>query len=306
MLTLFFTAKPFRDEAGQRQRNAIRSWTMLRPRPQILLFGEGEGYEDVTRQLELQHIPAVACNRAGVPLLRAMFDNAQEIAANRMLCYVDADILLLRDFMIGIEAVKEVPGRSLLVGSSWELDPSEVALSLDRPEWEDVVRAHAVPPRLNNRNLYGIDFFAFARGTLQDLPSFADGAAGWNSPGWDNKLIHFVRSRGDRVIDGTGVMTVVHQKHEPPVPAGVVATASTDLFSLADATHILTPKGLRPATRPHHLWRRLYALTALNRNLMFLRPLIDVALRASAPIRRPLGLTVTGLAGIGKPTRRRH
>lgn len=40
MLTLFFTAKPFRDEAGQRQRNAIRSWTMLRPRPQILLFGE--------------------------------------------------------------------------------------------------------------------------------------------------------------------------------------------------------------------------------------------------------------------------
>jgi len=26
-----------------------------------------------------------------------MFETAQEIAANRMLCYVDADILLLRD-----------------------------------------------------------------------------------------------------------------------------------------------------------------------------------------------------------------
>jgi len=43
-------------------------------------------------------------------------------------------------------AVKDAPGRNLLIGSSWELDPSEVALSLGRPEWENVVRTHAVPP----------------------------------------------------------------------------------------------------------------------------------------------------------------
>ncbi len=43
MFTLFSTPKPFRGEFARIQRNAMRSWVALRPRPEILIFGDEEG-----------------------------------------------------------------------------------------------------------------------------------------------------------------------------------------------------------------------------------------------------------------------
>src|SRR5437868_6839668 len=42
-LTVFATMKHFRGRAAVHQRNAIRSWTLLRPRPEVILFGDEDG-----------------------------------------------------------------------------------------------------------------------------------------------------------------------------------------------------------------------------------------------------------------------
>ena len=43
MLTLFTTPKPFRGIFATIQRNALRSWTLLRPACDVLLFGNEDG-----------------------------------------------------------------------------------------------------------------------------------------------------------------------------------------------------------------------------------------------------------------------
>ena len=40
-LSIFSTCKPFEALAAVQQRNAILSWTFLRPRPDVILLGEG-------------------------------------------------------------------------------------------------------------------------------------------------------------------------------------------------------------------------------------------------------------------------
>ena len=59
MLTLFSTPKPFRGHIGVIQRNALKSWTLLHPDVEIILFGDDEGTADICRELGLQHEPHV-------------------------------------------------------------------------------------------------------------------------------------------------------------------------------------------------------------------------------------------------------
>ena len=54
MLTIFTTPKPFVGQAATQQRNAIVSWTLLRPRPEIVVFGDEEGAERICKELDLR------------------------------------------------------------------------------------------------------------------------------------------------------------------------------------------------------------------------------------------------------------
>ena len=43
MFTFFTTAKPFRGHNGIIQRNALKSWMLLHPDAEVILFGDEEG-----------------------------------------------------------------------------------------------------------------------------------------------------------------------------------------------------------------------------------------------------------------------
>jgi hypothetical protein len=309
-LTIFCTAKPFVGDTAAPQRNAIMSWRLLQPRPEILLFGEGEGYRDVSTALGLTRITDVACDSRGIPILSDMFARAQSVASNPIVIYVDADVLLLGDFAVCGRLLQAMTGPYLLTGSSWEVDAAAVDFSAGAG-WEQRVWARAIPPEESPRHLHGMDYFAFPRGWLRPVPAFLDGPAGWSSPGWDNRLVHHFRSHGAPVIDGTSTLTVVHQRH--PVTAGEVTAGMRPgpadferLFSVADATHRLTREGVRPALGVHNLWRRLYTFPTLHPRWRVLRSVIDAALRLTHPVRRRAGLTVAVMAGRGTRGRARR
>src|SRR5712664_779088 len=105
MLTLFAVPKPFKGHFGVIQRNAISQWVRLRPKPEILLFGDEEGTVEIAQEFGLRHIPEVKRNQCGTPLLNDLFAKAHALASYNILCYVNADIMLLGDFM---EAVQQV------------------------------------------------------------------------------------------------------------------------------------------------------------------------------------------------------
>src|SRR6187402_2209247 len=103
MLTLFTTAKAFKGHNALIQRNALQSWARLRPQTEVLLFGDDEGSAEIAQEFGFRHIPEVACNDFGTPLIGDIFEQAQKMASNPLVCYINADIILFDDFLPAVK-----------------------------------------------------------------------------------------------------------------------------------------------------------------------------------------------------------
>ena len=122
MLTLFSTAKPFRGHSNVIQRNALKSWSLLGPGVEVILFGDEEGAAEVCRELGIRHEPLVLRNENGTKYLNHIFDRACEIAGHKILCYANCDIMLAPDFLAALEVTSKTFGEFLLIGRRWDTD----------------------------------------------------------------------------------------------------------------------------------------------------------------------------------------
>jgi hypothetical protein len=205
MLTIFTIQKPFRGQIAIIQRNAIQSWLRLRPVCEVILFGDDEGTAEVAAEFGIRNIPDVERNEYGTPLLNSLFEVAQRTASHDLRVYVNADIILMSDF---ITAIQRMPKHFfLMVGHRWDLDINE-ALDYNRADWETHLRARLTDAgKLHGYG--GIDYFVFRRGFWGDIPPFSIGRTAG-----DNWLIYRSRSLGAIVIDATETVTAVHQNHD--------------------------------------------------------------------------------------------
>lgn len=69
MLTLFTTAKPFEGHSGVIQRNALKSWKLLHPDIEIILFGDDASGTEIANKLGFRHEPFVERNEFGAKRL---------------------------------------------------------------------------------------------------------------------------------------------------------------------------------------------------------------------------------------------
>ena len=205
MLTIFSCPKPFSDpHIATIQRNAIRSWTKLSDRCEVLLVGDDEGVAEQARDLELTHIPHVKRNDKGTPLLDSIFEVASEASTTPLMCYINADLILLPDFD---QAVSALPtGRPLLMsGGRWDVDLT-TELDMQTPEWQSHV--DELKEKQGVFSFWGNDYFVFSRGVYSRVPSLAIGRGYFDA--W---LFSEARARGAIVIDASEVITAVHQLH---------------------------------------------------------------------------------------------
>src|SRR5687768_18475812 len=121
MLTIFAVPKPFEGHTGRIQRNAIRSWSLLHPRPDIVLFGDEDGIAETAATLDVRHEPVVSRNEFGTPLLSDLFARARQSSPQRLLCYVNADIILMRDFTASVTNAAHHRRNFLLIGQRWDI-----------------------------------------------------------------------------------------------------------------------------------------------------------------------------------------
>ena len=215
MLTIFSCPKPFRGHINIIQRNAIKSWTLLEPRPEIILIGDEEGTAEICKEFGLRHIPKVDRNEFGTPLVSSIFEIGQNEATNPLVCYVNADIILMSDFIQAVKQInKEICQKPFLaIGRRWDLTVD--TLDFENPDWElrlrDSIKASG---KLDLPS--GIDYFLFPVGLWKNMPPLILGRCYW-----DNWLIYDVHSRGILVIDLTPSTTVVHQTHDySHIPGG--------------------------------------------------------------------------------------
>ena len=271
MLTIFSIPKPFTGHIGIIQRNAIASWRRLDPSCEIILFGNDAGVKEAAEEFGVTHVPDVECTDFGTPLLSSVFARVNHIARNPLLCYVNGDIMLLGDFL---ETIRRIPfERFLAVGQRWDLDVTE-ALDISSRDAETNLRRR-LDADGSLHAITGIDYFVFSRDSgLSEMPPFAVGR-----PGWDNWFIYNARRLRLPVVDITPATRVIHQNHDyRHVPnqqgksyEGPEADKNRTImggweyvFSLHDATHILTPTALRRATGPEYRRRRLETLPTLH------------------------------------------
>lgn len=206
MLTILSTPKAFTGLFAVIQRNAIESWTKLEPRPEIILFGKDAGTKELCEELDLRHVPDVAENAHGTPLLSDMFVTGQRLAGNPVVCWANADIIFTPTIMGAAKIVGEHPRAAYLVGRRTDVDQL-VPLDFSTTWSEDLTaRARHEGER---KPANWIDYFMFTRGLFAELPPFAVGR-----PGYDPWLIWRAADLGADVIDATDYVVAVHQRHD--------------------------------------------------------------------------------------------
>lgn len=217
-LTLFAMPKPFVGHNALIQKNAIRSWARLRPKPEILLFGDEPGVREMAEEVGARHIPDVSRNEFGTPRVDKLFEAAQDHASHTVLAYVNADMILMQDFAAGVRKVQTSLPSFLLIGQRWDL-PVLDEIDFNDPRWPQLLQRQMQEHAMLHAEC-GLDYFVFRKGLWPQIPPFAIGRTAW-----DNWLVMDPHKRGIPVVDGTGFITAVHQDHDYGHVAGGRQTA---------------------------------------------------------------------------------
>jgi len=206
LITLFSAPKSFTDpHIAMIQRNAIKSWALLSD-VEVILLGEEMGLAEVAKQLGVKHIPIVARNESGVPLISSMFQLARENSNSNLLCIVNTDMILMPDFVEAAKQAVKLKDKFVLLSQRWDYD---ITQPIDFTEgWQDRLRSSVLSQNHLHRPA-GSDFFLFPKSCYTDIPNFTIGRAGW-----DNWMIYKARNNGWVVIDCTPSIMIVHQNHD--------------------------------------------------------------------------------------------
>jgi len=206
LITLFSAPKPFTNpHIAMIQRNAIKSWTLL-PDVEIILLGEEDGLAEAARELGVRHIRDVARNESGTPLISSMFQLARENSNSDLLCIVNADMILMPDFVEAAKQAMKLKDKFVLLSQRWDLDVTQ-PVEFDE-DWQGRLLSIVHRQGMLHRPA-GSDFFLFPLSSYLDIPNFAIGRAGW-----DNWMIYKARKEGWPVIDCTPSLMIVHQNHD--------------------------------------------------------------------------------------------
>jgi hypothetical protein len=135
-----------------------------------------------------------------------MFQLARENSHSDLLCIVNADMILMPDFVEAAQQAVTLKDKFVLLSQRWDYD---ITHALDFSEgWQNRLQSSV----LGQSNLHrpaGSDFFLFPRTCYTDVPEFAIGRAGW-----DNWMIYKARKERWPVIDCTPSIMIVHQNHD--------------------------------------------------------------------------------------------
>lgn len=206
-VTIFTMPKPFKGHANIIQRNAIQSWKRMVPEPEIILMGNEYGTSAVAAEFGLRHIPHVACNEYGTPLVNSIFSLAQLNAASSIVAFVNTDIILFSSFMNSVQAVAQTGQNFLMVGRRFDVGVWE-ELDFNRAGWDSEILDKARHEGLLHEAT-GVDYFVFRTGFYEDIPPFAIGRTAW-----DNWLVWYAYSKNAAIVDASRAAPIVHQDHD--------------------------------------------------------------------------------------------
>ncbi len=207
LLTIFTVPKAFvHPHISLIQRNTARNLANLGPDVEAILVGDDEGVAEVAREYGLRHLPGVERNVQGTPIVASAFRLARENCNTPLLACINADNLVLPDFVETARFVSQQFKNFLLVGQRYELDitqPLEFSAG-----WGDHLRADILQ-RSKPLGPGALEYMIFPRDQFSDMPPFAFGRSAW-----DNWMAFKARWEHWPMIDATGTIILGHQNHD--------------------------------------------------------------------------------------------
>ena len=205
-LTVFTAPKPFTNpHINIIQRNAIQSWMRLKD-VEVLLIGDEAGIRETAEEFGIRNVPDVRRDEKGIPQVDAVMQIGHENSASPLLCYANADMILMPDVVEAARKVSRQARDFLLVGQRWDLD--QTGLLDFSGDWESRLRQD-VAQRGKFYSPWGIDYFVFPRHLYTEVPDFTIGR-----PAWDNWMVYHARTTFGMAIDASRDVLVVHQNHD--------------------------------------------------------------------------------------------
>lgn len=269
MITIFTNPRPFVGPFDLIQRNAIKSWLLLKAVCDIeiiLIDDEEHTSQTVAQEYGIQCLTGVQCNENGTPLIRDIFQKIQSMAKYEVVAQVNTDIILMRDFAETIIRVQQTLGSSkdfFMIGRRWDFDFREPLDTENHAgNWENVFRERVFHEGCLH-GLAGIDYWVFTRSLNFDPPSFVVGR-----PGIDSWLVYRGRQLRIPVIDATEAITIVHQNHDYPMKKKdyfeaekrrniEIAGGLANMLTLRDANWRVDRKGLKRQRFPRNIFSSL-------------------------------------------------
>jgi hypothetical protein len=205
-LTIFTAPKPFTNpHINIIQRNALAAWTRLTD-VEVILIGDESGIPATAREFGVKNVPQVERDGNGIPIVSAVMDIGHKFSASPLLCYVNADMILMSDLVRATRQVSAQARDFLLVGQRWDL---EITQPYDfSGDWESRL-CREVMLRGRFYSPWGIDYFIFPRHLYTEIPDFTIGR-----PAWDNWMVYHAVTSFGMSIDASRDVFVVHQNHD--------------------------------------------------------------------------------------------
>jgi hypothetical protein len=263
-LTIFTAPKPFTNpHIAVIQRNAVKAWSLL-PDVEVILIGNEAGIPEAAQELGVRSVPEVRRDEKGIPLVNAVMEIGHKFSESPILCYANADMILMSDLLRAARQVSEQARDFLVVGQRWDLDQT-VPLDFSG-DWESRLRLD-VAERGRFYSPWGIDYFIFPRHLYTNVPGFTIGR-----PAWDNWMVYRASSDFGMAIDASRDVLVIHQNHDyshlpgnkPPYGSEVAksnlakAGGRKHVYNILDTNRELSSGRIhRPQVRLVRLLRRL-------------------------------------------------
>lgn len=202
-MIIFSTCKPFEGIYDAIQKNAIRSWAKIAP---VMLLGDEPGVAGMAKEIGCRHVKKIQRNKYGTPLLGPLFKQAARLSRESVLCYANADVILLDGILDAVQITQKYLSSFLITGPRWTVDIGRELQFESR--WYDKL-AREVRGKGRQCQPTGLDYFIFTPDVYAS--KFKPIAIGRYS--WDNWLVWRAKRMGFSVVDATEVVMAIHQEH---------------------------------------------------------------------------------------------
>lgn len=215
MLALVTTFKPFKNPfISMIQENAIKSWKMLNGISNIIVCGDGEGFDRICKKYNLTHEKNVECIN-NIPTINGLFLTGYKYKDNcNSICYTNGDVIYTQEWIDNIKSFRKSRIGTypyfLLIGRRYDWMKPQIILFETLHDWmNDIFKNGEYHPKFGIEYMVFDSIETFFNEGCNAIPKLAVG-----SPGWDLLLLtNAIKCKMVVDLSNTTLHSVIHQEH---------------------------------------------------------------------------------------------